>query len=428
MRFIMRKYFFLLLSLLVLTSCLFEYTEDGDLDKEQEQIKQVFVDIFNEFTMFDVDGIMEYFSNDFLNDGVDYFEERNLWYDRLGASVEILSYASIQIDGELAYVAFTIEWDGVEYSIPLDGEFTDLVYFKKFREGWKVYGNQQEFSNTYSINIMTNPSGANLYLNGIKLDHTSPYSLHDLSMGSYIVGMYLKGYNEVWENIYLSADTSMYVYLELPTYPMPEFFIDNPQNGDIINGDSFFLSGFVNDYLGNYTILNMNGAEQTVEIDEFGNFHEYINVYDETNTFFLRATNSFGNTGISDDLTVFQADDDRTLTISVTWDTDNTDVDLHVWDSEGNHCYYGDLYAIPNGSLVTDDDGYGPEIFEQQPLTYGTFTIEAHLFDGYDYLNPTSAEVEITLGDSTYYYGPFIFTGDGYDDGAWWYVEDFDVE
>ncbi len=305
----MRKYFFILIALLVLTSCIFEYTENGDNDENLEKIKQVFLSIFNEFNMFDVDGIMEYFSADFLNDGIDFFEERSIWYDRLGASVEILSYAAIQINSDHAFVSFTIDYNGVEYSVPLDGVFTDLVYFKKYNDEWKVYGNQQEFGSSYSIDVDTNPSGASLYLNGIKLDYTTPYTMDNLSVGNYIVGIYLKGYNEIWKELYLSADTTMYYYLELPSYPTPVFNIINPLDGDIINDDEFFLSGYVNDFLGTYAILNMNGEEQTVEVDEFGDFHQYIDIYDQTNTFYLRATNSFGNTGISEDITVFRVED-----------------------------------------------------------------------------------------------------------------------
>jgi len=429
----MRKYIFLLIVLLVLTSCIFEYTENGDTDEDLEKIRQVFLNIFDEFTMFDVDGVMEYFSSDFLNDGVDFFEERNIWYDRInvGASVEILSYAGIQISGDYAFVSFTIEYNGVEYSVPLDGVFTDLVYFKKFGDEWKVYGNQQEYGSTYSIDVDTNPNGASLYLNGIKLDYTTPYTMENLSEGNYILGIYMKGYNEIWKELYLSADTTMYYQLELPSYPIPEFVIDNPLDGDVIHGDDFFLNGHVNDFdiIGSYAILNMNGYEQTVAIDEFGDFHEYISIFEPINTFYLRATNLSGNTGISDDITVFQADDDRTLTISVFWDTDSTDVDLHVWDPEENHCYYGDLYAIPNGALITiDDDGYGPEVFEQQPLSYGTFIIKAHFYEGYDYLNPTSATVEISLGEDTYYYGPYEFTAEGDNAGAWWEVTELLVE
>jgi hypothetical protein len=308
----MRKYIFLLIALFVLTSCVFEYTENGDNDEDLEKIKQVFLNIFDKFTMFDVDGVMEYFSTDFLNDGVDYFEERNIWYDRLdvGASVEIISFATIQINSDHAFVSFTIDYNGVEYSVPLDGVFTDLVYFKKFDDEWKVYGNQQEFGSTYSIDITTNPSGASLYLNGIKLDHTTPYTMDNLSVGNYVIGIYLKGYNEIWKELYLSADTTMYYYLELPTYPIPEFFIDNPQDGDIIEGDNFFLLGHVNNFEGSYAILNMNGEEQTVEVDGLGDFHTFIYIYDQTNTFYLRATNSSGNTGISEDITVFQGVDD----------------------------------------------------------------------------------------------------------------------
>ena len=305
----MRKYFFLLIALFVLTSCIFEYTENGDHEEDLEKIKQVFLNIFDEFTMFDVDGVMEYFSADFLNDGTDYFEERNIWYDRLGASVEVLSYASILINNNHAYVSFTIDYNGVEYSVPLDGVFTDLVYFKKFDDEWKVYGNQQEFGNTYSIDITTNPSGASLYLNGIKLDHTTPYTMDNLSAGNYVVGIYLKGYNEIRKDLYLSADTTMNYYLELPPYPTPVFNIINPPDGYIAYGDDFFLSGYINEFDGSYAILNMNGEEQTVEVDEFGDFHKYINIYDQTNTFYLRATNSSGNTGISEDITVFQGVD-----------------------------------------------------------------------------------------------------------------------
>jgi len=297
--------------LLVLTSCIFEYTENGDTDEDLEKIRQVFLNIFDEFTMFDVDGVMEYFSSDFLNDGVDFFEERNIWYDRInvGASVEILSYAGIQISGDYAFVSFTIEYNGVEYSVPLDGVFTDLVYFKKFGDEWKVYGNQQEYGSTYSIDVDTNPNGASLYLNGIKLDYTTPYTMNNLSEGNYIVGIYLKGYNEIWKELYLSADTTMYYQLELPSYPIPKFFIDNPHEGDIIEDDVFFLLGHVNNFEGSYAILNMNGAEQTVEIDGFGDFHTYIDIYNQTNTFYLRATNSSGNTGISDDITVYEGVD-----------------------------------------------------------------------------------------------------------------------
>jgi len=423
----MRKFILLFAILVLLSSCIFEVIQNGD-DNDLEKIKEVFLHIFDEFTMFDVEGVMSYFSEDFLNDGVDYFEERNIWYDRLGATVDIVSFSTIQINENHAYISFVINYNGVDYSVPLDGEFTDLVYFKKIDDEWKVYGNQQEYPGNYSITVETNPNGASLYLNGTKLDYTSPYTIEDLSAGYYVVGVYVKGYNEVWEEIFLSADTTIYEILEVPSYPTPTFYINSPEDGEIIDDDHFFLSGYVNDYLGNYAILNINGDEQTIEVDGFGDFHQYINVYDEVNEFFLRATNSFGNTGISDDITVYAGTGERELTIEITWNTDATDLDLHIWDPFDNYCFYGDIYGIPNGALQIDDNGYGPEIFLQQPISIGTYRVKAHFYDGYDESNPTSAIVEIRLDGTSYFYGPYEFTGDGDEQGAWWDVVDFTVE
>ena len=48
------------------------------------------------------------------------------------------------------------------------------------------------------------------------------------------------------------------------------------------------------------------------------------------------------------------------------WDENDTDVDLHVYDSFGNHAYYGDKDGVPGGRLDRDDtDGFGPETYIQ---------------------------------------------------------------
>lgn len=48
------------------------------------------------------------------------------------------------------------------------------------------------------------------------------------------------------------------------------------------------------------------------------------------------------------------------------WDKDDTDVDLHVYDTFGNHAYFGNKDGIPGGYLDHDDiDGWGPEIYYQ---------------------------------------------------------------
>lgn len=63
---------------------------------------------------------------------------------------------------------------------------------------------------------------------------------------------------------------------------------------------------------------------------------------------------------------------------TLTWSTDDTDIDLHVWDAQGEHAWFSERDGIP-GSMLTRDivTGFGPESFVDRrprggrPLTYG---------------------------------------------------------
>jgi hypothetical protein len=75
---------------------------------------------------------------------------------------------------------------------------------------------------------------------------------------------------------------------------------------------------------------------------------------------------------------------DLDLRISLSWDADNTDIDLHVFEPTGGHVYYGNrLSAI--GGLVSRDvrDGYGPEEYVLRRAKNGTYTIKAHYFSSW---------------------------------------------
>lgn len=68
----------------------------------------------------------------------------------------------------------------------------------------------------------------------------------------------------------------------------------------------------------------------------------------------------------------------QTQRARIDWDTNDTDVDLHVWDQYGNHAWYGQKDGIPDGELSSDiTTGFGPEIFfddhtpSSRTLTYG---------------------------------------------------------
>ncbi len=72
---------------------------------------------------------------------------------------------------------------------------------------------------------------------------------------------------------------------------------------------------------------------------------------------------------------------DLDVRISMSWDADLTDVDLHVFEPTEEHAYYShNLTAI--GGLVSRDftQGYGPEEYVLRRALPGTYTIKAHYY------------------------------------------------
>jgi uncharacterized protein YfaP (DUF2135 family) len=96
---------------------------------------------------------------------------------------------------------------------------------------------------------------------------------------------------------------------------------------------------------------------------------------------------------------------DETISVALSWTSDDTDVDLHIIDPEGNHASYRDLEAIPGGKLDRDDtDGQGPELFTMDKARPGSYSVFAHYYS--DHGNgPTIATINITVGGRTVYTG-----------------------
>jgi uncharacterized protein YfaP (DUF2135 family) len=69
------------------------------------------------------------------------------------------------------------------------------------------------------------------------------------------------------------------------------------------------------------------------------------------------------------------------LVVTIMWNTDNTDVDLHVIEPGGEDCFYGNRQTRSGGSLTQDvTQGYGPEMYVQPIAPRGRYSIRAHYF------------------------------------------------
>jgi hypothetical protein len=80
---------------------------------------------------------------------------------------------------------------------------------------------------------------------------------------------------------------------------------------------------------------------------------------------------------VSGEISLGKAD----LVVMITWNTDNTDVDLHVIEPTGEECYYGHRVTQLGGQLTQDvTQGYGPEMYTLPSAKAGTYQVKAHYF------------------------------------------------
>jgi len=81
--------------------------------------------------------------------------------------------------------------------------------------------------------------------------------------------------------------------------------------------------------------------------------------------------------GLARELGVAEAD----LVVTIGWNTDRTDVDLHVFDPTGEHCYYKHRKTKMGGRLTQDvTQGFGPEMFLLREAQPGAYRIAAKYY------------------------------------------------
>lgn len=72
---------------------------------------------------------------------------------------------------------------------------------------------------------------------------------------------------------------------------------------------------------------------------------------------------------------------DCDLRITLAWDADETDIDIHVTEPSGEEAYYAHRLTCYGGHVSEDiTDGYGPEQYEIRRAQQGDYTIRAHYF------------------------------------------------
>lgn len=136
------------LSLLLLLLSCSDLTEPGMND--EEQIIAVLENIRIAFNLSDPAAIIAEYHPEFLHSGYTLEEEQQVWDSRLSNYIE-MNYSQISVDFPIsgyACASFTLQLispEGSDSWQEPSAENGDLSYFYKSGNGWKVYGNQEEF-------------------------------------------------------------------------------------------------------------------------------------------------------------------------------------------------------------------------------------------------------------------------------------------
>ncbi len=90
------------------------------------------------------------------------------------------------------------------------------------------------------------------------------------------------------------------------------------------------------------------------------------------------------------------------LRVILSWDTNNTDLDLHMVTPDGDHSYYGNR-VLANGAALDIDvtTGYGPEIFSMPAPLPGTYLVYLNYYGGNSEEEITTANITILTDEGT---------------------------
>lgn len=196
-------------------------------------------------------------------------------------------------------------------------------------------------------------------------------------------------------------------------------------NGDEIGERSTTLTGTIDDGEVNITELTIfvEGVPFVVAIGEDDRFAQEIPIGRGPNeiTFQTRGIDHHGNPVLannnmtSEKFELIGVTEQAAILVTLTWDKDDTDVDLYVIDPTGDYSCYYNMVTDDGGVLDVDDvNGYGPEhwtLTYEDTVRWGQdYTVRLHYYS--DHGNgPTNYTVTILLDEGTGWQTIETFTG-----------------
>lgn len=172
------------------------------------------------------------------------------------------------------------------------------------------------------------------------------------------------------------------------------------------------VSGAIQNFSGNSAALIVNDdRKQTIAVSN-GSFSATVILTSGTNTIRVEATNRSGTR--SDQITVTSNVKATKLWVQLTWEEDQSDVDLYTTEPTGDTAWFDHKQNPSGGFLDVDNtEGYGPEYYyisseDRHTVHEGDYVIRVHYFKSHGHAGPIHAHVVVYKNER--FYNEYSFT------------------
>jgi uncharacterized protein YfaP (DUF2135 family) len=148
--------------------------------------------------------------------------------------------------------------------------------------------------------------------------------------------------------------------------------------------------------------LVVNGVAMPLSLDETGAFERPYSFGPGSNSVEVRSPDGKAVRRVQF-YDSFAGRPQSRLRVVLAWDTDGTDLDLHVVSPDGVHVWYGNRVGANGGALDVDvTTGYGPEIYANPAPPPGVYYVFVNYYgSGQGDQTVTTAQVTIVTQEST---------------------------
>ncbi|ELN2578726.1 DUF2135 domain-containing protein [Enterobacter kobei] len=148
--------------------------------------------------------------------------------------------------------------------------------------------------------------------------------------------------------------------------------------------------------------LIVNGINMPQRIEDDGSFQRPYIFSSGSNSVEVRSPDRKAADRVQFYATQGQGAIPAKLRIVLSWDSDNTDLDLHVVTPDGQHAWYANRNLENGGSLDMDvTTGYGPEIFSTPTPVKGPWLVYVNYYGGAGSQILTTARISVITNEGS---------------------------